>query len=476
MHSGCLFVSTVALTFHKVPAASAQAELHKSSALSLVDVNVTRMFGDSSISSIVQEVYPRFDAPPGLMRRGGAADAARLCKMAVIAALVGSLAAVFLRRKLVQKHLHKGAKANVDKEQGGIPSSYPWVLLPSFADVRAAGPTFSSVGTGLQKALLAKGMHQKCRGVTLFGGGHEDAQRNRTVIARSRTAGPKWPLAAQLHRLGFQELALLTLRRASELRKLLNVSQHQPTAEMATGAWLLRHTLAAEDAEGVTQFEGASSLLALWESMPKSTRSSYVAQACLRHPLILQRGHVKVQAFVLALDSGRWFLHRETVVAILDPRQQSLRGCMRTCHTEVWQHIQRSMMLVARHKSLGQKWLQPTQCKPAASPHSPVDAGVLHYQLFVVDFVIDSDKRPWLSDMFPMSEDTTDEGNVADVVRKEVMEDACNLLLSPLLGQLPSYKRKADTIDSSQDTGQGMQTSGFVQIYEPTSGCRPHGL
>lgn len=67
---------------------------------------------------------------------------------------------------------------------------------------------------------------------------------------------------------------------------------------------------------------------------------------------------------------------------------------------------------------------------------APVIRGVLHYQLFVVDFVIDSDKRPWpgnlqsdscnrtvivgvlysnrwcparLSDMFPMSEDTTDE-------------------------------------------------------------------
>eukprot|EP00913_Durusdinium_trenchii_P006962 g6547.t1 len=267
-------------------------------------------------------------------------------------------------------------------------------------------------------------------------------------------------------------------------------------------ATLRRHTLAAEDAEGVTQFEGASSLLALWESMPKSTRSSYVAQACLRHPLILQRGHVKVQAFVLALDSGRWFLHRETVVAILDPRQQSLRGCMRTCHTEA-RLLRCCVSLdavlaegVAAHPALNDVGGSPqvlgsemATAHPVQASCFPTQPGVLHYQLFVVDFVIDSDKRPWLSDMFPMSEDTTDEGNVADVVRKEVMEepriissfircfcflivfeDACNLLLSPLLGQLPSYKRKADTIDSSQDTGQGMQTSGFVQIYEPTSG------
>lgn len=72
------------------------------------------------------------------MRRGGI-DAARVWKLAIVAALLGSLTAVCIPGK---KQMKLEAKEETVQ-------SYPWKMLPPPADVAAAGPTFADgVGAG----------------------------------------------------------------------------------------------------------------------------------------------------------------------------------------------------------------------------------------------------------------------------------------------------------------------------------------
>lgn len=450
-------------------ARAAAPQFHQSAALSTISGQVSE-----SSSQILKDLkdftpasitYPHFGTANGIMRRGGI-DAARVWKLAIVAALLGSLTAVCIPGK-------KQTKLEVNEE---TLQSYPWKMLPPPADVAAAGPTFADgVGARWKKILVSRGMRLQHRGMALLA--DQSGQKTRALIVRNIQAGPKSALAVQLHRHGLQDLAPLTVRKTSELGKLLHGSKRRMMTHVATGPWVLKHALARGDAEGVTPFKDAQSLLAFWESMPKSTRCSYVAQACLQHPFTLNGGPVMVRSFVLALDNGRWFLHTESLILVQLPELHSpdspvleeipaVQGSAWSHHAEVWQNLRRSLATVAQHKSLGRKWLR---AQTPVGNHGK--AGCLSFQLFVVECAVDQDKRPWLTDMYPMSE-SPQQGTAAESVWEEVMKDAGNLILNPLLEQLQRLgKQKVTALDSGggYETRKSSATSAFVQLCEPDS-------
>lgn len=472
-HFTQMYVLACVLLLLQEASAHAHAEFHQSTA-ALSPVPESTMSG--VLEGEIAAVYPHYASSDSLMRRGGF-DVARLWKLAILTALLGSLAAVcFPAQKQMQWKAKEAGPAI--QENMGL-QCYPWLMLPSPAELTAAGPTFSDgVGAGLKKVLLARGMRLRRRGYVLLATDMDGSQESKALIVHRLQAGPKWALAAQLNRIGLQDLAPLTLRKPSELSKLLqlSLSKQRMMTEAEMGPWLLKHTLARGDADGATSFKDARSLLAFWESLPKSTRCSYVAQACLRHPLTLESGHVKVHAFVLALDNGRWFLHTEHLLSIVQPPDLSIkdsqapegrsvvRGTGWSHHKEVWQRLCHSLAIVARHKSLGQKWLPPQ------TSALPGQAGPFSFQLFVAEFAIDWDKQPWLLDMYPMSENQSNEGSVAENVWEEVTKDTCNLILNPLAEHLQRGCRHKVIADSTGgDAATGLETSRFIQICEP--GC-----
>lgn len=451
-------------------AVAAAPQFHQSAALSTISSQVSE-----SSSQILQDLkdftpasitYPHFGTANGIMRRGGI-DAARVWKLAIVAALLGSLTAVCIPGK---KQMKLEAKEETVQ-------SYPWKMLPPPADVAAAGPTFADgVGAGWKKILVSRGMRLQHRGMALLA--DQSGQKTRALIVRDMQAGPKSALAAQLHRHGLQDLAPLTARKTSELGKLLHGSKRRMMTHVATGPWVLKHALARGDAEGVTPFEDAQSLLAFWESMPKSTRCSYVAQACLQHPFTLNGGPVMVRSFVLALDNGRWFLHTENLILVQLQELHSpdspvsrleeipaVRGSAWSHHAEVWRNLRRSLTTVAQHKSLGRKWL-----KAQTPVGSHGKAGCLNFQLFVVECAVDQDKQPWLTDMYPMAE-SPQQGTAAESVWEEIMKDAGNLILNPLVEQLQRVGKQVTALDSGggYETRKSSATSAFVQLCEPDS-------
>mmetsp|Transcript_29026 Transcript_29026/g.69099 ORF Transcript_29026/g.69099 Transcript_29026/m.69099 type:complete len:446 (+) Transcript_29026:82-1419(+) len=410
--------------------------------------SIAPLGSDSSgvTSDAVPHPYHRYTAE-SLMRRGGTIDAIRLCKLAVMAAVLGSLAAICIPG---QKRIF--SKSPKEKPSA---SAYPWQELPPAEAVAAAGATFSDSVGAMRKALLARKMQPKSRGSVLIGGGEQASE----ALIVQRVQGARRPFAAQLRKIGMQDLAPVTLQKASELRKALGSSSR--SGDFA-GAWLLKHTLAAGDVDGVTCFKGADELLEFWESMPKSTRCSYFAQADIQHPLVSNGFHIKAQAFVLVLDTGRWFLHREQLVLNTTPydaanprpqkpRVSAARGTASAHYVEVWPRLQKALSTAAQHKSFGRRWLGEKQ--PG-----------MGYQLFVVDVAIDQDKKPWLLDMFPMPEVPCKAS--ASSVWEEVMEDTCELLVTPLLWQLRPRAEVGKAPDSGK-TALGSETSGFVEISEP---------
>lgn len=456
-----LFLNQASVT--SAASAHPHAEFHQSAAAlsTISESSMSQILKDFTPASIT---YPHFGAANGIMRRGGI-DAARVWKLAIVAALLGSLTAVCIPGK---KQMQLEAKEETVQ-------SYPWKMLPPPADVTAAGPTFADgVGAGWKKILMSRGMRLQNRGVALIAT-DQSGQKTRALILRHMQAGPKSALAAQLHRHGLQDLAPLTVRKPSELGKLLHGSKRRMMAHAANGPWVLKHALARGDAEGVTPFKDAHSLLAFWDSVPKSTRCSYVAQACLQHPFTLNGGPVMVRSFVLALDNGRWFLHTESLILVRLQELHSpdspvleevpaVRGSAWSHHAEVWHNLRRSLTTVAQHKSLGRKWLK------AQTPFgSHGQAGCLNFQLFVVECAVDQDKQPWLTDMYPMSENP--QQGTAESVWEEVMKDAGNLILNPLAEQLQrAGKKKVTALDSG---GGGYErkssASAFVQLCEPAS-------
>jgi len=381
------------------------------------------------------------DPHSSLVRRAGPADAFRLCRLVVLAALMASVAVAW---STGQKYRY----TRDARQDSRLASTHPWPLLPSSEQLAAAGLTFvDDPGTTMRRALLARGL-LPCRGVALIST-CPVGKAGRALMQRSLEIG-KRPFAIQLRRIGLQDMAPATFRRPFDLSNALqidhNSSRRAPALQLSAGIWLLKHSAAGLDVDGITCFKGAASLLKFWQSMPKSTRSSFIAQADISRPMTLAGGNVKVQGFVLALESGPSFLHRELLLTSMSAVESSctlhsaMLGRSWVHYDSVWSQVRQALMKVLRHSSW--RWTRALDSKTVARP-TPCEEGCLSFNLFVVDAAVDQDRRPWLLDMYPLPDRATLNEDPANCVWDTVMKDSMGLLLKPFSGQLQGASNKA---------------------------------
>ncbi|CAE7623616.1 unnamed protein product [Symbiodinium pilosum] len=414
------------------------------------------------------------DASGSLLRRGGPVSAFRLCRLVLLAAVMTSIMAAW----------STGQKQTQNKwqmeEHSLAESAYPWPTLPPYADVAAAGLTFTSVGSTMQLALLAHGLLACRRGTALISACHPRGGSNSAVVERRLEISSRRPFAMQVHRLGLQELAPTTFRRPNDMSKSLvaglnSVARRTSTEEEpAEVLWFLKHSAAHGEPDGITCFEDARSLLAFWLAMPKTTRCSFVAQQAIRQPMRVAGGHVKVHAFVLALENGPSFLHRELLLTTTptdDLAQASppsiLRGRSWVHYASVWPRLQHVLGRVLQHRCW--RW---SKAQPAKEGVQHQEArGKLLYNIFMVDAAIDQSAKPWLLDMYPMpDEQPFAEELVSANLWKDVTQDACRLLLKPFLGPVQSDNKvssDAQVAATSRDAqSKQLEMGGFVSLSQ----------
>mmetsp|Transcript_43872 Transcript_43872/g.103757 ORF Transcript_43872/g.103757 Transcript_43872/m.103757 type:complete len:673 (-) Transcript_43872:60-2078(-) len=272
--------------------------------------------------------------------------------------------------------------------------------------------------------------------------------------------------------------------------------------EVRDGLWFLKYA-GRDKTTHARCFLGAEAILRYWELLPSEEQTRYVAQAEVSRPLLVAKtdtlvrvercsdvsdvseavsiagscaspanssesvssldGHkVTIRAYVLLLEGGRCFLHRELLLHMhAQPYSMSdsspsrhvlchskhegvsvMRGSTWTSYEAVWPRLLDMMaatfggfdhgLMKSKKLEIDTDYALPETWQSMFFGRDPVDA--VQYTLLGVDLIVDQDLRPWLIEINTspnLAAKPID--TVGSRIKAEVLEDFCTLVVDPLL-------------------------------------------
>mmetsp|Transcript_16005 Transcript_16005/g.36655 ORF Transcript_16005/g.36655 Transcript_16005/m.36655 type:complete len:609 (+) Transcript_16005:94-1920(+) len=382
-----------------------------------------------------------------------------------------------------------------------------WLKLPAEETLVSVGPTYHvNMRNSLGECLARRGLRPARKGATslvaMYGGPPPDRQRGILEMCFRDTLSNKRTLAQHLVATSLTSYAPATFLSPAALRARLppragtegTAGSGRPTLteDIRDGLWFLKHA-GRDNNTHVTCYVGAEDLLSHWESLAQEEGNKHVAQAEVSRPLLHRKpvegqrrdrmdsrseessepaeggetetadGHkVTIRAYVLLLEGGRCFIHRELLLkvhaesySVNDASLEkhvlchckhqgvvALRGSTWSQYEAVWPRIYEMMaatfgafdheIMKSRKLELDTDNVVPETWQSMFFGRDPVDA--LQYTLLGVDLIVDRELRPWLIEintspnLAPELKDVT-----GSKIKAEVVEDFCQLVVDPLL-------------------------------------------